>query len=222
MSIIIPTLNEAAGIAQTVAALRRHDPLEIIVVDGGSSDGTCAAAGGADAVLTAPPGRGSQMNVGAAQARGDDLMFLHADCLLGPGALAAAQRALNRRGIVAGCFSMHVQAEGFLFRCIDGCANARVRWTGIAYGDQGLFMRRGDFSRLGGFPDVPFLEDVLISRRLRRLGRLVILPQRIFVSPRRWRKAGLVRQTLRNWSLVLRALLGVPPARLILEYPPVR
>jgi rSAM/selenodomain-associated transferase 2 len=222
VSVIIPTLNEGTCIAQTVEAVRRQGPLEIIVVDGGSDDSTIAAAAGADRLLTAPAGRASQMNAGAARARGDCLLFLHADCTLAPRALAAAERALSRPSIVAGCFSMRVGAPGTLFRAIDGCATARVRWTGIVYGDQGLFVLRAAFQRAGGFPCVRFLEDVLLSRDLLRQGRIVVLPQRVFVSPRRWQRNGLIRQTLRNWSLIAQALWGTPLDRLAQHYPPVR
>jgi len=117
---------------------------------------------------------------------------------------------------------MRVQAEGMLYRCIDACATARVRLTGLVYGDQGLFVRRTDFLRLGGFPPVSFLEDVLFSTTLCRQGRIAVVPQRIFVSPRRWQRMGLIRQTLRNWTLTALAACGVGPDRLARFYPHVR
>jgi hypothetical protein len=162
------------------------------------------------------------MNAGAARARGDVLLFLHADCTLEAGALAAAARCLGRRGTSAACFRMTVRAAGLLYRCIDACATARVRLTGLAYGDQGLAVRRADFERLGGFPPLRLMEDVFLSRALRRRGRVVVLPQRVFVSPRRWQRAGLVRQTLRNWALTALAAVGVHPDRLAAFYPVVR
>ncbi len=222
VSVIIPTLNEAACIQATIASLRRQQPAEIIVADGGSTDGTQELAHTADLVLHVPPGRATQMNAGAAHARGDQLLFLHADCTLEVGALAALQRALHPQRVVAGCFSMRVQACGWPFRSIDACATARVRFTSIMYGDQGLFLRRDDCARLGGFPEVRFMEDVLFSQRLRREGRVIVLPQRIFVSPRRWQKTGIVRQTLRNWALTALAVAGVSPNRLAAHYPSVR
>jgi rSAM/selenodomain-associated transferase 2 len=221
VSIIIPTWNEAAGIAGTIAALRGQVPAEIIVADGGSTDATVKEAHGADRVLLAPPGRAAQMNAGAAVAGGDTLLFLHADCTLAPGAVAAA-RACLERDVIAGCFSMRVTAGGLAYRAIDACATARVRLTGIAYGDQGLFVRRRDFDRLGGFPTLRFMEDVFFSRTLRAHGRVVVLPHAIHVSPRRWQRVGLVRQTLRNWTLTALALAGVPPDRLAAYYPRVR
>jgi rSAM/selenodomain-associated transferase 2 len=222
VSVIIPALNEAPSIAATIASLRRQGPCEIVVVDGGSSDGTTRLAQSADAVLAAPPGRALQMNLGAQHAHGDHLLFLHADCRLGPGGLIALAQTLAKRGVAAGCFSMCVQAEGWLYRSIDAAAGLRVRLAGLVYGDQGLFVRRDDFFRLGGFPAVRFMEDVLLSRRLAGLGRVVVLPQKILVAPRRWQRVGLIRQTLRNWTLTALALGGVHPDRLARFYPDVR
>jgi rSAM/selenodomain-associated transferase 2 len=222
VSVIIPTLNEAPCIAAAIAALRRQQPLEIIVADGGSTDATAEQATAADIVLAGPRGRAAQMNAGAAHARGEHLLFLHADCTLADGALAAIGPALRRPSVIAGCFAMRVAAAGALYRSIDHCATARVRLTGIAYGDQGLFLRRDDFEQLGGFPPLRFMEDVFFSRTLRRHGRVIVLPQAIHVSPRRWQRAGIVRQTLRNWMLTGLALAGVSPDRLAAHYPQVR
>jgi rSAM/selenodomain-associated transferase 2 len=222
ISIIVPTLNEAASLAQTLGNVRAQKPHEILVADGGSTDGTERAAGLADRFLRSERGRAVQMNAGAARATGDVLLFLHADCTLQDGALLAAERCLRRRSVVAGCFSMRVAAEGSLYRSIDACATARARLTGLIYGDQGLFLRRRDFERLGGFPPLRLMEDAFFSRRLRREGRPAVLPQKIFVSPRRWQRVGLVRQSLRNWALTAAAALGISPDRLDAFYPPVR
>src|SRR5262245_33698650 len=135
ISVIIPALNEAACLPETLACVRAQGPREIIVVDGGSGDGTREAAAAADVVLTAPRGRASQMNAGAARATGDVLLFLHADCTLEEGALEEVERRLRKRDVAAGCFRMTVGAGGWLYRLIDDCATARVRLTGIAYGD---------------------------------------------------------------------------------------
>jgi rSAM/selenodomain-associated transferase 2 len=222
VSVIIPTLNEASSIAETIRALRRQSPHEIIVADGGSTDGTRELAAAADLVVAAPPGRAVQMNAGAAQASGEYLLFLHADCSLAEGALAAIGSALRRRVVIAGCFSMRVDAEGPMFRCIDACATGRVRLTGIAYGDQGLVLRRHDFQRLGGFPPLRFMEDVFFSLLLSHHGRVIVLRPTIRVSPRRWQHSGIIRQTLRNWTLTGLALAGVSPDRLAAYYPAVR
>lgn len=223
VSVIIPTLNEASCLAETLCRLRQQQPHEILVVDGSSTDATGAiAAAAADRLLSGPRGRAIQMNLGAAQASGDMLLFLHADCTLEPGALRAAERALRQRGVVAGCFRMTVTRPGLVYRLIDACATGRVRLTGLVYGDQGLFVERDRFLRLGGFPPLRLMEDVFISKGLRRQGRIVVAPKRIFVSPRRWQRHGVVRQTLRNWTLTALAAAGVHPDRLAAFYPVVR
>jgi rSAM/selenodomain-associated transferase 2 len=222
LSVIIPTLNEATCIVQTIRSLRRQSPLEIIVADGGSTDDTRARASEADVVVTAPRGRAAQMNAGAERARGEHLLFLHADCTLSDGALAAIGPTLARHGVIAGCFTMRVAAEGCLYRSIDAAATARVRLTGIAYGDQGLFLHRAAFQRLGGFPALSFMEDVFFSRTLCRFGRIAVSPEQIRVSPRRWQKTGVIRQTLRNWTLTAAVLAGVSPDRLAAHYRQVR
>ena len=222
ISIIIPTWNESANIADTIRILRMQQPHEILVVDGGSSDATVEQAKDADRVLVSEPGRAFQMNAGAALAQGEYLLFLHADCWLEAGALRAVEQMLKQPSILAGCFAMRVDTPGWGFRSIDACASARVRWTGIAYGDQGLFLRRRDFERLGGFPRVRFMEDVFFSRTLARHGRVAVVNKKIYVSARRWQKVGLVRQTLRNWTLTVLALAGVAPDRLAEYYPRVR
>jgi rSAM/selenodomain-associated transferase 2 len=222
LSVIIPTLNEASTIAATIRAVRRQHPDEIIVVDGGSSDDTIQCAAEAHLVVRSPRGRAAQMNAGAAAARGDRLLFLHADCELAEGALAAAMDCLRRPGVVAGCFRMRVRAAGVVYRLIDFCATARVRLTGVVYGDQGLFVRRDVFEEMGGFPAVRLMEDMLLSRQLCRRGRVVVAAADIGVSPRRWERQGVVWQTLRNWTLTALAAAGVHPDRLAPFYPAVR
>lgn len=221
-SVIIPTLNEVSGIAATIENVRDGSPGEIIVVDGGSSDATLEQAKQADLVLQTDPGRARQMNFGAARARGDWLLFLHADCTLERGALAQAGRILGQRRFLAGCFSMRIPASGWMYRSIEASAAARVRLTGLIYGDQGLFLRRVDFERLNGFPPLRFMEDLFFSRTLRAEGRIVVASRKIVVSPRRWQRTGIVRQTLRNWWLTSLAAAGLHPDRLARWYPAVR
>lgn len=222
ISVIIPALNEATCIAETIRNVRSQNPVEIIVVDGGSDDGTGELAREADLVLRTEKGRARQMNAGAALARGDCLLFLHADCTLEDGALAQACRLLANAETVAGCFTMKVTAPGWMYRSIEASASARVRLAGLIYGDQGLFLRRDDFQRLGGFPPLNFMEDLFFSRTLRAAGRLVVAARRIFVSARRWQRAGIVRQTLRNWWLTGLGAAGVHPDRLAKQYTPQR
>jgi rSAM/selenodomain-associated transferase 2 len=222
ISVVIPALNEEACLAQTLRGLEAEGPHEVLVVDGGSCDETCRIAAAGARLLQGPRGRAAQMNLGADRATGDALLFLHADCTLEPGALRAAAQALGRPGIAAGCFRMTVTAPGLVYRAIGACATARVRLTGLVYGDQGLFVARDLFARLGGFPPLRLMEDVFLSVRLRRWGRVVVVPRRIFVSPRRWQRQGVVRQTLRNWTLTALAAGGVHPDRLAPYYPSVR
>jgi rSAM/selenodomain-associated transferase 2 len=222
VSVIVPTLNEESCLAETLRLLRRQRPHEIIVVDGGSADATCLQAGAADRLLYGRRGRAWQMNLGAAQATGDVVLFLHADCSLEAGALAEAERRLADGRVAAGCFTMAVRAPGLLYRSVEACATARVRLTGLVYGDQGLFLRRDRFERLGGFPPLGLMEDLFFSRELRRHGRVIVASRRVFVSPRRWQRAGLVRQTLCNWALTALAASGVHPDRLAPFYPAIR
>ena len=222
VSIIIPTLNESAVLAATIEGLRQLRPHEIIVADGGSGDATRKAAGSADLFLQAQRGRASQMNAGAARASGDVLLFLHADCSLEEGALDMAKNCLRRPRVAAGCFTMDVQGANVFYRWMERVANARVRLAGLIYGDQGMFLNRTLFEKVGGFPGLRFMEDVALSRRLRRLGRMVVAPARIHVSPRRWQHAGILRQTVSNWTMLALAAVGVHPDRLAEHYPKVR
>ncbi len=220
-SVVIPALNEALCLKETLSGLAAEEPHEVLVVDGGSSDDTCRIAAAHARLLQGPRGRAAQMNLGADSATGDALLFLHADCSLEPGGLRSAARILAR-GAAAGCFRMTVTAPGAVYRLIDACATGRVRCTGIVYGDQGLFVDRERFLRLGGFPPLRLMEDVFLSLRLRQQGAVVVAPRRIYVSPRRWQREGVVRQTLRNWTLTALAAAGVHPDRLALFYPAVR
>jgi rSAM/selenodomain-associated transferase 2 len=222
-SVIIPTLNEENCLAATLRSLGDHHPHQVLVVDGGSTDATCSIAeSGGARLLHGPRGRAAQMNHGAASASGDALLFLHADCHLEAGALESAARCLRRRVVSAGCFRMRVEAKGRVYRLIDAAATARVRLTGLVYGDQGLFLTRQRFEDVGGFPDLRLMEDVFISKKLRKLGRVEVVSRQVHVSPRRWRHQGVVRQTLRNWTLTALAAGGIHPDRLAAFYPVVR
>lgn len=222
VTIIIPTLNEAPTIASAVARARELAPAEIIVVDGGSDDDTLANASAADRVLAAPRGRAAQQNAGASASRGDVLLFLHADCWLEPGSLDAVGAALHDDLCVGGCFQQAIEAEGRMYRWLEWGNALRVRLWKLAYGDQGIFVRRSVFDRLGGFPPLALMEDLFFMKCLRHEGRFVLLNTPLHVSPRRWQQQGVVRQTARNWFLTGLAQAGVSPDRLQRLYPHIR
>jgi rSAM/selenodomain-associated transferase 2 len=223
ISIIIPTLNEADRIADVVGrAQALGDDCEVIVVDGGSDDDTLSRAHEADICLQVPQGRASQQNAAAKTATGEVLLFLHADCWLEEDALQAVRSTLADESVVGGCFRQAIDAVGMRFRLLEWGNALRVKTCKWAYGDQGIFVRRDVFESLGGFPDVRLMEDLLLMKRLKKVGRIALLEQRIHVSPRRWQQRGVIRQTLRNWSLIALAQCGVSPNRLAGFYPHVR
>ncbi|QDV33058.1 TIGR04283 family arsenosugar biosynthesis glycosyltransferase [Tautonia plasticadhaerens] len=224
VSVIIPTLEEAATIATCLDHLASQGADEVIVADGDSADGTAdlAQASGAR-VVRSPRGRGVQQNRGASQAGGDVLLFLHADCRLEAGSVSRLRRFVGRcPKVPGGCFRMRVDAPDLPFRTIDAAAHLRAGLAGLPYGDQGVFVPRWAFDRVGGFPEVPLMDDVYLALRLRSLGRIALLPERIYVSPRRWRRHGILGQSLRNWSLTAAAASGVSPGVLSRFYPIVR
>ena len=218
-SIIIPALNEAAQIGQSVERANRLDPFELFVVDGGSTDGTpeLAAKAGAD-VLQGRRGRGPQQNRGAEVATGDVLLFLHADNWLP--VVARDQLLAAGDQVGTGGFYQRIEAPQRRYRWLEQGNALRVRWRGLVYGDQALFVRRELFEQVGGFPDVPLMEDVGLMRRLRSISWPILLPGPTYVSPRRWERRGVVPQTLLNWALLSATTLGVSPHRLARYYPP--
>ena len=219
ISIVIPALNEAVKIGAAVRHALDAQPHEVIVVDGGSSDDTAALAKQAGAfLLRSEPGRAMQQNCGARHATGDVLLFLHADTWLPPEALRQMERALSDAAIGCGAFRQRIEAEGFLYRLLERGNARRVTRRGMAYGDQGIFIRRALFDELGGFPQVGLMEDVLLSKRMRRHVWPVLLPGPLHVSARRWREHGVIRQTARNWLLLAAAWCGVSPDRLARFY----
>jgi len=185
-------------------------------VDGGSTDATAATAARFPRVrlLASPRGRARQMNAGARVARGDVLLFLHADTLLPAGALAALEAGLDDPGVVAGRFDVRFDNPRPVFRMIAWFMNQRSRWSGISTGDQAIFVRREVFEALGGYPDMPLMEDVELCRRLKRRGRLAALRLCVTTSARKWEREGAVRTILLMWTLRLLYTVGVPPARL--------
>jgi len=219
LSIIIPALNEAQGIVRTLEALQplRARGHEVIVVDGGSADGTTAAAAPlADRCVAAPRGRARQMNAGAALAAGEALLFLHADTRLPADADRAVLAALAARSW--GRFDVRIDGRSPLLGLVALCMNWRSRLSGIATGDQAIFVRREAFTAAGGFPDIPLMEDIALSARLKRLSRPACLAAKAVTSGRRWERRGVLRTVLLMWRLRLGYFRGAAPDELARRY----
>jgi rSAM/selenodomain-associated transferase 2 len=203
LAIVVPALNEAAAIERTLAALAplRARGAAVIVVDGGSGDGTAAlAAPHADAVIRSAPGRALQMNAGAAAARAERLLFLHADTVLPPHADALIADALAR-GARWGRFDVRIDGRAVLLCVVSALMNARSRLTGIATGDQAIFVERALFEQVGGFAEQPLMEDIELSRRLRAIARPACLRPPVVTSGRRWETRGVWRTVVLMWRL---------------------
>lgn len=219
LTIVIPVLNEAAIIVAALQALvpLRRRGAEIVVVDGGSRDGTLRlAAPFADRAIVVPHGRGAPMNAGAAIATGDRLLFLHADTTLPDDADRLIAAALARRAW--GRFDVRIAGRHPLLAVVARMINLRSRTTGIATGDQAIFVTREAFSAVGGFPDLPLMEDIAISRRLKRLCRPFCISTPVVTSGRRWERHGVIRTIVLMWRLRLAFYLGVEPALLAESY----
>jgi rSAM/selenodomain-associated transferase 2 len=215
ISIVIPVLNEEKSIAETVAALMPLNPHELIIVDGGSSDRTYEICNRLDVtVLSSPRGRGLQMNHGARQATGDVLLFLHADTRLPGSSIDDIRGALRNPQCVGGRFDVQLDGVHWMLGVIGAMISMRSRMSRVATGDQGIFVRRGIFAELGGYPDIPLMEDVAFSRALKRRGAVACLRSRVITSARRWEKQGIWRTILKMWLLKLLYLVGVSPVRL--------
>lgn len=221
LTVVIPARNEAAALPVLLADLAplRAAGAEVVVVDGGSRDGTPELArSGADRVLHAGGGRAGQLNAGVAAAGGDRLWFLHADTRLPEGAAPALQAALDA-GAPWGRFDVRLSGDRPIFRLIAVLMNRRSCLTGIATGDQGIFATRSALEAVGGWPAQPLMEDVELSRRLRRRwGRPACLRPALTTSSRRWEEGGAVRTILLMWGLRLAYALGVPARRLAAWY----
>jgi rSAM/selenodomain-associated transferase 2 len=215
ISIIIPTLNEAAGIGRTLEHCTSGSDTEVIVVDGGSADDTWGVAASFGVrVLSASAGRAGQMNTGARAARGEVLLFLHADTLLPPGFEDQVLKTVSLTGVSAGAFLLSLTPSSPGLKHIQCLANWRARVLQLPYGDQAIFLKKRVFKDLGGFSEMPFLEDLDLVRRLRRRGRVAILPVAVNSSARRWQQGGVWRTTLKNQAVLAGFFLGIAPGRL--------
>ncbi len=231
LAIIIPVLNEAQSVATAIERLAglRARGARVIVVDGGSHDDTVRQAAGADRVIASARGRSLQMNAGARApeaAASDVLLFLHADTILPPEADRIIYRALAHSDRVWGRFDVSIAAEDARHQAALGAVAALMNWrsrlTGIATGDQALFIERGSFVALEGFAPIPLMEDVEFCRRARRLSRPIALRDRVRTSGRRWERNGVLRTIVLMWRLRAAYFFGADPARLVARYRDIR
>ncbi len=223
VTVILPVLNETARINDLITHLRGLQPdapREIIVVDGDPGGGTVGSLLD-KGVITAVTerGRAHQMNYGAALASGDILLFLHADTRLPADALARVKAAMDNDRYAAGAFDLGIQTARRIFRITEKYVALRTRITRVPFGDQAIFIRKSYFDRIGGYRDIPLMEDIELMRRIRKRGdRIIIIPEQVMTSARRWENEGVLYCTLRNFALRLSYVLGTPPERLVKWY----
>ena len=225
ISVIIPTLHEEHTLPGALARLRHPAFSEVLVVDGGNRDRTLAdiaLAHPLTRVLNAPTGRARQMNAGASLAKGEILLFLHADTLLPPLAAESIINTMADTRIVGGRFDARLIPDRGLLWVVGRMMSLRSRLTGIATGDQAIFVRRKVFEDIGAFPDIPIMEDIVLSRRLKQAGRVAALHSCVMTSGRRWERKGAIRTILLMWWLRLLFYLGVSPDRLKRMYDDAR
>ncbi|MCW5799186.1 MAG: TIGR04283 family arsenosugar biosynthesis glycosyltransferase [Nitrospira sp.] len=236
IAVIMPVLNESRCLAHTIAHTRTLGFDELLIVDGGSSDDTFAIAQsstkqcathpsplrGSMRVLRAPRGRARQLNTGAAASACDVLLFLHADTLLPPNARQAILTALSEAACVGGRFDVRFDSSRLPALVISSLMNVRSRWSGIATGDQAIFVRRAVLERMGGFADIPLMEDIEFTRRLKRAGQVACLSDQVVTAFRRWEQQGPLRTILLMWTLRFLYWIGVSPHRLQHFYSMVR
>lgn len=227
ISIIIPVLNEAATIQETLIRIQKAKDVEVIVVDGGSQDETIAIASHLSKtlaptlpmqVISAAAGRANQMNAGADVAKGDILLFLHADTCLPSNFDTLLLWALQDAGTIAGAFELQIDAQLPGLRLIEKLVNMRSHFLSMPYGDQAIFMKAAIFYEIGGFPNLPIMEDFELMLCLRRRGRIAILPAPVLTSGRRWQKLGVVKTTLLNQLIIIGYFVGISPMKLVRWY----
>lgn len=219
IAVIVPLLNEAA----TLPAMLKHwsdlNADELFIVDGGSTDGSRELLDQSGLHwLSSETGRARQMNVGAAASSSDVVLFLHADTRLPPQALSLVRQALRHTGTVAGRFDVRIDGGHPMLRVVERAMNWRSRLTGISTGDQAMFVRREVFDRLGGFPEQPLMEDIQLSKRLKREGGLACLSACVTTSARRWERFGIFSTMALMWRLRFLYWLGASPERLVAMY----
>jgi rSAM/selenodomain-associated transferase 2 len=215
ISVIIPVLNEAENLPKTLTAIPTAPNLEVIVVDGGSQDDTVSITRRFGAqVIVSKPGRAYQMNVGAIAAQGEILLFLHGDTRLPADFVWQVHQTLAQPGVAAGAFELTIDAGVTGLRWVEWGVRWRSRLLQLPYGDQAIFLKARVFHGIGGFPELPIMEDFELLRRLKRQGRIAIAPTAVITSGRRWQKLGVLKTTLLNQLAIVAYLLGVSPTRI--------
>ncbi|MBW2466355.1 MAG: TIGR04283 family arsenosugar biosynthesis glycosyltransferase [Deltaproteobacteria bacterium] len=215
ISIIIPAYNEAANLQRLLPELQEVPGVELLVVDGNSTDNTVDLVKSLSVqVLVVSPGKAEQMNAGAGAAHGNILLFLHSDTRLPPGFAEAVRDGLNKPGVSAGAFHLAIAGKSFGLRVIERLANFRAKVLQMPYGDQGIFVSRDMFYSVGAFPGQPIMEDFELVRRLKRRGKIEILPLYATTSARRWKRLGVIRTTVMNQLIIIAYLLGLSPKKL--------
>ncbi len=218
ISVVIPALNEAENILQAIESVRQQDrEAEIIIADGGSVDSTPELARPHAQVIHSPRGRAAQLNAGARSATGEVLLFLHADSRVAPGALAKMRQTLDNPGIAGGSFTLVFDVDNLWLRFYARCSN--IDCLCFRYGDQGIFVRRAIFEQMGGYADIPLMEDIDLMRRVPRFGRRALIRgYPVTTSARRFVEHGIIRQEVLNVALVAGWFLGVKPQTLAKWY----
>lgn len=215
ISIIIPTYNEAGNIREAIACTQPSTNVELIVVDGGSQDDTVTIAESLNVkVIASAPGRATQMNTGAMAASGDILLFLHADTRLPPGFDGMIRTAVQQPQMVAGAFALQINATLWTLRWVEKGVNWRSRFCQMPYGDQAIFLTAELFDKVGNFPDLPIMEDFELIRRLKSIGKIIIIPVPVITSARRWLQKGVFYTTILNQIVITAYLLGISPKRI--------
>jgi len=222
-SIIIPVVHEGERIHDLIESLNHLDSdknIEIIIVDGTEEQDTLKAIHSNNAIkISSEKGRAKQMNSGASVARGEVLIFLHADTELPPRALKKIHFLMEQGDRVGGAFDLGIKSDKFIFKVIATLSSLRSRLNRIPFGDQAIFIQREFFNTIGGYKEIPLMEDVELMRRIKKSGnRIWIFYDRVMTSPRRWEKEGVVYCTLRNWTLQTLYFLGISPHRLAVFY----